>query len=263
MVELLLSEMTAAGIAMDDYFLYAQLHAYGNAKPQQQERAETATRNAVAAGIRVDDQKLAAVLSHVLGRSAATAFLCKLEGFMPPSGAPGLMPPLGAPASADSGIMPPSGAPGLMPPSGAPGLMPPWGAPGSADSGVMPPSGAPGLISGAPGLSAAPRSSSEAPAPSSLLEPKQLLGAWMDSLGHAVKVYSADAYEMRLKAHISRPSRPDAHIPLKQLEGGWQCGNSHLNNDVSSECELHWVGTFGSVSIWKRAHGNPDLSSWC
>jgi len=117
-VELLLRELTTAGIGMDDDFLYAQLHAYGNAKPQQRERAKTATRNAVAAGIRVDDQKLAAVLSHVLGRSAAIVLLCEVSGFMPSSGAPGLMPPSGAPRSADSGFMPPSGASGLMPPSG-------------------------------------------------------------------------------------------------------------------------------------------------
>jgi len=245
-VELLLSEMTAAGIAMDDYLLYALLHAYGNAKPQQRERAETATRNAVATGILVNDEKLTAVLSHVLGRSAALAFLCELTELMTPSGAPGLMPPSGSPV-----LMPPPVAPVLMPVSTDSGLLPLSGAPG-----LMPSSGAPGLMlpSGEPGRC------SEAPAPSSLLEPKQLLGEWLDSLGNAVQVYSADAYEAKLMATISRPPRADANIPLKQLEGGWQCGNSYLNNDVSSEWQLHWVGTFGRISIWQRAHGNPQSS---
>jgi len=100
-VELLLSEMNTSGFAMNGHFLFALLHAYGNAKPQQRERAETATRNALAVGVWVNDH-LAVVLSHVLGPSAAEALLSELStGLLLPSGAPELMTPSGAPASGD------------------------------------------------------------------------------------------------------------------------------------------------------------------
>jgi len=310
-VELLLSEMTTAGIAIDSSFLCVLLLAYGSAKPQQRERAETFVRTSAAAGISMDDQKLAAALSHVLGRSAADALLGELQddamfaayakefnvdgavrilwqmqqkGIRPntvaysalarlfahrgaweevrnavASGilvndeklAAVLSHVLGRSAAVAflcdlTGFMTPSEAPGVMSASAAPFLMRPPEAPSSIAAGLMPPSGEPG-------------SCPEVPAPSSL-EPKQLLGEWLDSLGNAVQVYSKDASEAKLMATISRPPRADAHIPLRQLEGGWQCGNSFLINAASSECELHWVGAFGRISIWRRAHGNPESS---
>lgn len=70
--------MNADGIAMNDYFLYALILAYGNSKPKQCERAEAATRKAVATGIHMNHQ-LVGGLTRVLGRSAAEALASELS----------------------------------------------------------------------------------------------------------------------------------------------------------------------------------------
>lgn len=95
------------------------------------------------------------------------------------------------------------------------------------------------------------------------LTPASLLGAWADSLGNAVHVFSTDAYEMRLMATLTRPPRPDIHLCLRPCEsgGGWQCGNSILDPLWTSEKQLHWVTFDGRVSVWVRLHDEHKTKS--
>jgi len=81
-----------------------------------------------------------------------------------------------------------------------------------------------------------------------------LLGEWADSLGNKVQVISTDAYQARLLATLSRPSRKDIHLKLAPVAGAgsWQCGNSTLDPYWSSLEELHWVAGDGRVSVWVR-----------
>merc|ERR1712183_376005 len=86
------------------------------------------------------------------------------------------------------------------------------------------------------------------------MQSADLLGAWADSLGNAVHVYSQDAYEMKLQATLTKPPRQDIHLSVRQVEGGggWQCGNSILDPVWTSEQQLHWVTGDGRVSVWVR-----------
>eukprot|EP00927_Polykrikos_kofoidii_P049568 TRINITY_DN43614_c0_g1_i1.p1 TRINITY_DN43614_c0_g1~~TRINITY_DN43614_c0_g1_i1.p1 ORF type:complete len:310 (-),score=50.16 TRINITY_DN43614_c0_g1_i1:251-1096(-) len=88
-----------------------------------------------------------------------------------------------------------------------------------------------------------------------VLEPKDIMGSWVDSHGNSVLVFSVDAWELRLQAVLSRPPRRDANLHLtfqKGSGGGWRCGNSHLDKSASSAGKLHWVREDGYVSIWTR-----------
>eukprot|EP00928_Gymnodinium_smaydae_P055622 TRINITY_DN39124_c0_g1_i1.p1 TRINITY_DN39124_c0_g1~~TRINITY_DN39124_c0_g1_i1.p1 ORF type:complete len:208 (-),score=33.58 TRINITY_DN39124_c0_g1_i1:146-769(-) len=86
-----------------------------------------------------------------------------------------------------------------------------------------------------------------------LLDPMNLLGNWADTTGNCVKVYSIDAWEVRVMASLSRPGKPDLQLALWPTpEGGWSCGNTILNPAASSKDELHWICPDGSTNIWLR-----------
>eukprot|EP00928_Gymnodinium_smaydae_P080216 TRINITY_DN63965_c0_g1_i1.p1 TRINITY_DN63965_c0_g1~~TRINITY_DN63965_c0_g1_i1.p1 ORF type:complete len:244 (+),score=38.36 TRINITY_DN63965_c0_g1_i1:89-733(+) len=87
------------------------------------------------------------------------------------------------------------------------------------------------------------------------LSPQGILGDWADSLGNQVKVFSTDAYSVRLQASLTRPPRPDIILQVMQVPfgGGWQCGNSVLDPFWSTEKELHWVASNGKISVWVRS----------
>ncbi|CAJ1328600.1 unnamed protein product [Effrenium voratum] len=78
---------------------------------------------------------------------------------------------------------------------------------------------------------------------------KDLCGVWADSLGNAVYVNSA---ESKLEAVLSRPPRPDIHLSIRPIDGGWICGNAKLDLSWSSSSKLHWVAADGRVSVWVR-----------
>merc|ERR1740117_2169435 len=61
-------QMTAEGLAMNEYFLYTQLLAYANGKPRQAARAEQVFRDASAVGVQVNKHVLTA-LQRAVGRS--------------------------------------------------------------------------------------------------------------------------------------------------------------------------------------------------
>merc|ERR1719401_2864057 len=66
-VEALGEEMRADGLAMNAYFLYAQLLAYGAARPRQADRAEAAFRQACGRGVEANRHVLQG-LARAVGR---------------------------------------------------------------------------------------------------------------------------------------------------------------------------------------------------
>lgn len=84
------------------------------------------------------------------------------------------------------------------------------------------------------------------------IDVQDLLGAWADSLGNAVFVSSLDSTKTKLEAVLARPPRPDIHLSMRPVEGGWQCGNAKLDLSWSSRSTLHWVAKDGRVSVWVR-----------
>merc|ERR1719160_2480072 len=74
-VEHLMTNLRNDGLAFDDFCLTSLLHAYGNAKPKQQQRAESVFREFVAERPRRLSSNAVAALSRVIGKSAADA-LC-------------------------------------------------------------------------------------------------------------------------------------------------------------------------------------------
>merc|ERR1719155_345212 len=63
------------GLAFDDFCLTSLLHAYGNAKPKQQHRAESVFREFVAEKPNGVSSNALAALGRVIGKDAADA-LC-------------------------------------------------------------------------------------------------------------------------------------------------------------------------------------------
>merc|ERR1719473_1147053 len=74
-VEQLMENLRSDGLAFDDFCLTSLLHAYGNAKPRQQQRAESAFQEFAAAKPRGVSSNAVAALGRVIGKSAADA-LC-------------------------------------------------------------------------------------------------------------------------------------------------------------------------------------------
>merc|ERR1719310_275675 len=78
-VEQLMASLRSDGLAFDDFCLTSLLHAYGNAKPKQQQRAESAFREFVAEKPKAVSSNAIASLGRVIGRNAADA-LCEKCG---------------------------------------------------------------------------------------------------------------------------------------------------------------------------------------
>merc|ERR1719265_3141748 len=74
-VEQLMSSLRNDGLAFDDFCLTSLLHAYGNSKPKQQQRAEAAFREFVAEKTKGVSSNAVAALGRVIGKSAADS-LC-------------------------------------------------------------------------------------------------------------------------------------------------------------------------------------------
>jgi len=85
------------------------------------------------------------------------------------------------------------------------------------------------------------------------LSAQELLGNWVDLLGNSVLVYSTDAWQLRLVAAMSRPSRPDVHLSVRHdALQGWICGNAALDTATSRQDQLQWVSPDGRTSVWMR-----------
>eukprot|EP00929_Paragymnodinium_shiwhaense_P104481 TRINITY_DN68949_c0_g1_i1.p1 TRINITY_DN68949_c0_g1~~TRINITY_DN68949_c0_g1_i1.p1 ORF type:complete len:215 (+),score=51.17 TRINITY_DN68949_c0_g1_i1:102-746(+) len=80
------------------------------------------------------------------------------------------------------------------------------------------------------------------------------MGDWADSLGNKVHVASIEAFQANLQATLSRPPRPDIHLPISQVPAWpgaqWQCGTYVLDPYWSTVNELHWVAPDGRISVW-------------
>merc|ERR1719231_110662 len=74
-VEQLMQNLRNDGLAFDDFCLTSLLHAYGNAKPKQQQRAESLFREFVAEKPNGVSSNALAALGRVIGKDAADA-LC-------------------------------------------------------------------------------------------------------------------------------------------------------------------------------------------
>merc|ERR1719456_660736 len=70
-----MANLRSDGLAYDDFCLTSLLHAYGNAKPKQQQRAESAFREFAAEKPKGMSSNAVAALSRVIGKSTADA-LC-------------------------------------------------------------------------------------------------------------------------------------------------------------------------------------------
>merc|ERR1719375_1918393 len=76
-VEQLMVNLRNDGLAFDDFCLTSLLHAYGNAKPKQQQRAESVFREFVAEKPRILSMNSLQVLARVIGKNAADALCSK------------------------------------------------------------------------------------------------------------------------------------------------------------------------------------------
>merc|ERR1719321_1560072 len=76
-VEQLMASLRSDGLAFDDFCLTSLLHAYGNAKPKQQQRAESAFREFVAEKPKGMSSNALAALGRVIGKNAADALCAK------------------------------------------------------------------------------------------------------------------------------------------------------------------------------------------
>merc|ERR1719453_1842575 len=74
-VENLMANLRSEGLAFDDFCLTSLLHAYGNAKPRQHQRAEAVFREFVAEKPKGVSANAVAALGRVIGKNAADA-LC-------------------------------------------------------------------------------------------------------------------------------------------------------------------------------------------
>merc|ERR1719191_2707896 len=68
-----MASLRSDGLAFDDFCLTSLLHAYGNAKPRQQQRAEAVFREFVAEKPKGVSSAAIAALGRVIGKSAADA----------------------------------------------------------------------------------------------------------------------------------------------------------------------------------------------
>merc|ERR1719201_2426955 len=81
-VEQLMANLRSDGLAFDDFCLTSLLHSYGNAKPKQQQRAESVFREFVAEKPKGVTSNAVEALGRVVGKSAANA-LCGKCGLDP------------------------------------------------------------------------------------------------------------------------------------------------------------------------------------
>eukprot|EP00747_Dinoflagellata_sp_TGD_P161897 gnl/TRDRNA2_/TRDRNA2_178899_c0_seq1.p1 gnl/TRDRNA2_/TRDRNA2_178899_c0~~gnl/TRDRNA2_/TRDRNA2_178899_c0_seq1.p1 ORF type:complete len:637 (+),score=141.19 gnl/TRDRNA2_/TRDRNA2_178899_c0_seq1:94-2004(+) len=77
-IEELARDMQAAGIASNEYFLYAQIVSYATARPKQPSRAEAAFRRAMEDGMAVNDH-ITSALVRALGKEQANSLLGELR----------------------------------------------------------------------------------------------------------------------------------------------------------------------------------------
>jgi len=78
-VETIAQEMAADGIRRNEYFIYAQLVAYGASQPRQAQSAEQCFRNAISDGIPVNDHITSALIRGV-GRQRCVELMNELCG---------------------------------------------------------------------------------------------------------------------------------------------------------------------------------------
>lgn len=78
-VENIAQTMAADQVENNEYFLYAQILAYGVARPKQPERAEECFRQAIASGMKANDH-VAGALCRALGRGRCQAVLTDMFG---------------------------------------------------------------------------------------------------------------------------------------------------------------------------------------
>merc|ERR1719473_668870 len=76
MIEEFERQMLKDGLKKNEYFLYAQLDAYGNARPKQLERAERCFQEAMRDGLEANN-RIASALARVVGRTRCQDLLEK------------------------------------------------------------------------------------------------------------------------------------------------------------------------------------------
>lgn len=78
-VESIAQTMASDGVKTNDYFVYAQLLAYGVARPRQAQRAEACFRSALKSGVKANDH-VVGVLSRAVGRPRCIELMNELCG---------------------------------------------------------------------------------------------------------------------------------------------------------------------------------------
>lgn len=91
--------------------------------------------------------------------------------------------------------------------------------------------------------------------------PEDILGEWVDSLGHQIIVTMTDAAKVYLAAKLSKPNRePKVLWIRKDKDAGWIAGNGRLDPSRSSPSRIFWQTGDGSGrnSLWIRTSAPPD-----
>merc|ERR1719330_2117063 len=76
-VETIAQSMRADGVAVNEFFLYAQLLSYATSRPRQVERAEACFRSALGIGVQANDHVVGA-LARVVGRERCAGLMVEL-----------------------------------------------------------------------------------------------------------------------------------------------------------------------------------------
>jgi len=99
------------------------------------------------------------------------------------------------------------------------------------------------------------------------IEAQDLVGEWIDSMGHQITVLCTDAFDSanpQLQATLSKAHQNDVILSVKSLGSadchpafantGWRCGHSWLDLSMSMPDQLVWVSENGNMmTCWIKA----------
>jgi len=102
--------------------------------------------------------------------------------------------------------------------------------------------------------------------PTVSIEAQDLVGEWIDSVGHRITVLCTDAFDSanpQLQAKLSKAHQRDVILSVKSLGSadchpafantGWTCGHSWLDLSMSMPDQLVWVSEYGNMTCWIKA----------
>lgn len=108
-------------------------------------------------------------------------------------------------------------------------------------------------------LEITPRSGVEEVSTPARVNPEQLCGYWTDFDGKPVKVYSSDAFQVRLYATLTSHSGQSVNLRLREadLGLGWCCGDAVMTEFFS--WQVTWTFPDGTLSQWASSLSASDV----